>query len=275
MKNLNTLVSTLLGVAFSVAFLEIDHGNKAVAQVRTPCLPTHTTADLQNITCTVAAQTYGITIYRIAICTDHPMPSGGAVLASCESIYNNASGQYVDLGLSNPEFANIELDPNYTSDPRSGTYNFIYLQIGTTWNIKATATVASGTWYTSTELYNNGDGQNAATQSVGRYAVFPNVMTRFSGACQENNSYGGKNALLTASLQSISLSGGACPGSAFTSLSANATSLLGAPVVITNQTMEIDLRFRTTEDSIGLWAAADGTYVFGSLGFQLNLTTSN
>jgi len=275
MKSLKTLVSTLLGVAFSVAVLEIDHGNKAVAQVRTPCLPTHTTADLQNITCTVAAQTYGITIYKIAICTDNPMPSGVPVLASCESIYNNPSGQYVDLGVSNPQFANIGLDPGSTFPPRSGTYNFIYLQIGTTWNIKATATVASGTWYTSTALYPDGGGQNTATQTVGSYAVFPNVLTRFDSACQEDNTYGGKGVLLTSSLQPISLSGGVCPGAAYTALSASTTSLLGAPVVITDKTANLNLKFKTTQDSIGLWAASDGTYVFGSLGFQLSLTTSN
>ena len=276
MKHFKSLVAVLLSIPAASGLFEITFIGRAAAQVRTPCLPTHTTADLQNITCTVGAETYGITIYKLAICTNNPMSSSAPDLSSCKNLFDNPGGQYVDLGTSNPEYASIKLRD--FSDPQersllNGVYNYVYLQIGTTWNIKAKATVSTGTWYTSSALYGDGGGQNTATQNVANFTVFPNVMTRFGSACEENNDYGGKGALLTSTLQPITYSSGACPGASYTALSANTTSLLGSPVSISDKTKKFYMKFKTTESSIGLWAASDGTYVFGSLGFQLNLST--
>lgn len=276
MKNLKFLTALLLSIPVAYTLVEIPNSGRAIAQVRTPCLPTHTTADLQNITCTVGAETYGITIYKLAICASNPMASSTPDLRSCKNLFDSPGGQYVDLGTSNPDYASIKLRDFSDPTERSllnGVYNYVYLQIGTTWNIKAKATVSTGTWYTSSTLYGDGGGQNIATQNLANFTVFPNVMTRFSGACDENNDYGGKGALLTSTLQPITYSSGSCPGAAYTALSANATSLLGAPISISDKTKKFYMKFKTTESSIGLWAASDGTYVFGSLGFQLNLST--
>lgn len=273
MKNSNSLFRTILSVVLASVSLGNIAGREAVAQdITSPCLPTLTTADLQAITCTVAAETYGITLYRLAICVNDPMASGIPDLTSCQNIINNPSGFYADIAPNKPAFEGISIPGSVK--PNDGTYDFVYVQIGTTWKIKAQATVATGTWYTSSQLFPDGGGQAIATQNPADYAEFSNVLVRFSSGCQETNGYGGKTALLTAGLQAINPTGGSCPGAAFTAASANATSLMGSRIVITKETNRIKIDFKSTSGSIGLWAAANGTYVLGSRGFQLKLTTN-
>lgn len=276
MKHFNPLSALLLSIPATFLFFDITNSGRAVAQDRTPCLPSHTTDYLKINSCTVGAETYGITIYKLSLCTSDPMSSSTPDLRSCKTLFEKESGQYVDLGTANPNYSNIKIgDLNLSEKSRlKGIYNYIYLQIGTTWDIKARATVSNGTWYTSTEVYPGGGGQNKATQTVANFTVFPNVQTLFNSACEQNHDYGGKLALLTSALQPISVSSGTCAGAAYTAMSANATLLLGSPVSMTDRTRIIDLKFLTTQSSIGLWAAADGTYVLGSLGFQLRLSTS-
>jgi hypothetical protein len=273
MKHFNPLSALLLSIPATLLFLDITNSGRAVAQATTPCLPSHTTADLQNFSCAVGAETYGITIHKIAICTSDPLSSSTPDLRSCKILFENSVGKYVDLGTASPTYPNgITLD-QLDKSLFIGVYNHIYMQVGTTKNLKAKATVSNGTWYTST-ITHPGTEQSKATQNVANYAVYTELGGTFNNGCEQNHDYGGKLVYLSSALQPISISGGTCAGAAYTAMSANATSLLGSPVSITNRTNVIELKIQSTQSSTGLWVDAGPTYVLGSLGFMISLNTS-
>ena len=272
MKHFNPLSALLLSIPATFLFFDITNSGRAVAQTIPPCLPSHTTAYLQfNGGCSVGAETYGITIYKFALCTSDPLSSSAPDLRSCKTLFEKESGEYVDLA----NYSNFKLGDLDLTEVK-GIYNYIYVQLGTTWNIKAKATVSSGTWYTSTEVHPG--GQSKATQNISNFTVFADVMSSLSSgnidACEANNDHGGKLAILTSALQPITFSSGTCAGAAYAVASANATSLLGSPVSITDKTKIIDLKFLTTQSSIGLWVDAGGTYLLASDGFTMTLNTS-
>ena len=275
MKHFNPLSALLLSIPATLLFLDITNSGRAVAQATTPCLPSHTTADLQNFSCAVGAETYGITIHKIAICTSDPLSSSTPDLRSCKILFENSVGKYVDLGTASPTYPNGIILDKIDKSLFIGVYNHIYMQVGTTKNLKAKATVSNGTWYTSTGTHpGGGGGQSIATQTVANYAVHTELNFSFSGGCEMNHAYGGKLTFLTSALQPTTFSNGTCTGAAYNAMSANATSLLGSPVSITNRTNEIELKIQSTQSSTGLWVDAGPTYVLGSLGFMISLNTS-
>jgi hypothetical protein len=252
----------------------VDVKNVKAQQTIVPCAATTTRNFLQNNgICTTAAQNYGMRIYQVGICRNDPNAGVIPDTSSCEFVYENLSGQYVDLGQSSanktPKLENV----TGVGQPANGTYDFIYLRIGNTIDLKGQATVQEGTYFSSN--IPDGTGQVLGLTNPASYSIYPNVLTSLGGQCTEINGFEGSIKILNAALQPAPNNNGTCQGAAFASISANATLLLGNSLIITDAIRGIDLRFSTSTDAIGVFVNSGGDYVMGFLSFSLSLGLIN
>lgn len=281
MKKSSILCSALFGSVSVLSSLVITNIPSVEAAI--PCSSSVTTADLLNDICTTSAQNYGLTLYQIGICKNDPLSSNIPDTSSCQLVYENKSGQYVDLGQATSNPAVVLSNTSGVQRPANGTYPYLYLSIGSTVRIKGQATIDTGTYFTSDNTYvNPNPGQTStgalATTNNAQYSVYSSPLYRVgdgSPSCFSSNPYGGADALLTSGYQPTTYNSGSnvCPGAAVFALSASMSSLYGQPLTIDQNTKGINLKFSTSSDAIGLFANPNGAsidYVFDFLGFKLS-----
>lgn len=282
-------LTLLLSITSLISALNVFEARTANAQAAViPCTPSVTPQDLLNSICTTEAATYGVTFYQIGLCTSDPLIAQTPDTTSCYFIYNNNSGQYIDIGSQSPN-RTFTLDTLPSNQRPSGAYPYIYAVWGNSVLMKGEATVSTGRFFTSNTAYINPDpsqtsGGTLGTSNSSQYAAFPSPTVRINGnSCFGINQVGGGYSILTSTNQATTynVASSACTGAAKLAVSARTADLFGSTFVVTSNVNGINLRFSTPE-AIGLIAnlkipgnpGGGFDYVFDFRGFSLSLVFS-
>jgi len=90
---------------------------------------------------------YGVTVYKMGLCTSDPSPTSGAVdYSSCSISYDDPSGTSVNFAAGDA----LELSEALSIDLEKGTYGYAVILINKTFNIKAEYGPIAGKTYYST-----------------------------------------------------------------------------------------------------------------------------
>lgn len=213
------------------------------------CSPTYDLNVPQGF-CVFPAETYGTTIYQIAICKNNPLQSPTPDTSSCFFLYNNSSGQYIDIAnYVNSGFILNTLDK--AGRPPSGDYNYLYGLFSNRVNIKGTVRIQQGTYYTTnTPNPNHHEGALASAVSSS-YSVFDSPIwseTDDNGnlGCFDNSS---GISYLDSNGQPTIFNSPICTGAAKIAMAGTTQQLLGSTLRITDDVKGLDMKFGA---SIGL-----------------------
>lgn len=275
-------VTALIGATTLFTTLNLFETQPAWARV--PCTSSVTPIDLMNSECTTEAVTYGITFYQIGLCTSDPLSTQTPNTSSCFFIFNNSSGQYVDIGSmsGNRTFTLNTLSEN---EKPIGPYPYFYA----VWNnkvlIKGEATISTGRFYTSNTAYINPDPNDSSIGTLGttnsaEYASYLSPTLQMNDSCfSRNEDVGGNASILTSNNQPTDYNGekNECTGAAKLAVSARTDILFGSTFIATPTSRGINLQFSTPR-SIGLFAnskapAPGYDYVFDYLGPKISLVS--
>lgn len=218
-----------------------------------PCSPT---VDLNNPGwCNFPAETYGITIYQIAICRSNPLATSTPDTSSCFFLYNNSSGQYIDV--ANYLNSGITLNTlNKDERPPNGDYDYVYGLLSNRVNIKGSVTIKRGTYYTtsirnpfvtggSTIAEGTYEG-SVASELRSNYSIFESPM--WSDADEDNKPTCFWNGIshLNSNGQPATLDSNICSGATRIAQAAPSEELLGRTLRITDDVKGLDMKFGTS-----------------------------
>lgn len=102
--------------------------------------PSGNIATSSALTCTKAADSFGVTLYEIGLCSSTPtVPATGAAYSTsnCQVIYTNSSGAQVSAG------ATQTLTGGTSQIPQAGTYNYGYAVFKNEISVQGSATFAT------------------------------------------------------------------------------------------------------------------------------------
>jgi len=126
--------------------------------------------------CNGTPEDYGVTVYRMGFCSEHPgdtLVAGSApVTTSCTWTYENTSGESKSFAAGGA----TSLSESYTSTPDVGTYPYAVIELSRTFNVKGSyGPLADGTTYYSTDTH------LVTSTSSADHATTPAPMTTFYG----------------------------------------------------------------------------------------------
>ena len=126
--------------------------------------------------CYGTPEEYGVTVYRMGFCSEHPgdsLVAGSApVTTSCTWTYENTTGESKSFAAGGA----TSLSEAYTSTPDVGTYPYAVIELSPTFEVKASyGALADGNTYYSTATHLE------ISTSSDDYATTPAPMTTFYG----------------------------------------------------------------------------------------------
>jgi len=112
--------------------------NPAAAQTACPSASGQTFAAWATATtgnCAGTPDEYGVTVYKMGLCTSNPAgsPGSAADYSSCSLSFEDASGSYTSFAAG----GSSALPATFSSRPADGTYNYAIILISKTFKIKA------------------------------------------------------------------------------------------------------------------------------------------
>ena len=240
--------------------------------------------------CIFPAQTYGTTIYQIAICTSDPLTNATPDTSSCHFLFNNNSGVFVNMGPDGGNYLNPATISSLSSSERPpiGNYPYIYSLFSNRVLIKGSTTVGAGTMYTTNQANPALDGEGAlASTDASQYAAFDSPIARDTS---EDDRYpytfkcflkegGSGTSMLTANNQPTSMGANdKCVGVARLASSDKTVDILGRLLSVTPDVTGLELKFATTQ-ALALYSTGyyGGIlrYVIDFNGFDMELDFTN
>ena len=86
--------------------------------------------------CYGTPEEYGVTIYKMGLCTDDPKPAAAGSApdtSSCSFNFEKVDGEPASFASG----GEVDLSEEYSSRPEVGEYEFAYIEINKTFNVKA------------------------------------------------------------------------------------------------------------------------------------------
>ena len=239
--------------------------------------------------CYGTPEEYGVTVYRMGFCTDNPAPSSAGSApdtSSCTFTFEKDDG--VGEAKSFAAGGEVDLSEDYSSAPDVGEYEFAYIEIKNSFDIKAKygplGDAANTTYFTNGTLGESGTvtGISTTPTSSDGYATTTAPLNTFYGdqgqeicsATAEESVNGGtiRAYLLDSSDTLIPDDKGATSCSGVTKLLG--IMQLNDPVTITPSTSSCQATFTVTNNGTTVILDQSGNLLFDSGPFSVSFETS-
>ena len=116
--------------------------------------------------CYGTPEEYGVTIYKMGLCTENPAPSSAGSApdtSSCSFNFEKVDGEPASFASG----GEVDLSEEYSSRPEVGEYKFAYIEINKTFNVKASygpiGDAARTTYFTNGTITEAGTVTGAST----------------------------------------------------------------------------------------------------------------
>ena len=118
--------------------------------------------------CYGTPEEYGVTIYKMGLCTSNPAPSSaGSAPDTSSCSFNFEKDDGVGEAASFASGGEVDLSEEYSSRPEVGEYEFAYIEINKTFNVKASygpiGDAARTTYFTNGTITEAGTVTGAST----------------------------------------------------------------------------------------------------------------
>ena len=196
MKKFNFKSKKFLTTAFFIAsgLTILSPSNPVKAEGECPAASTVTSPNgfgdassfiaLSGGSCYGTPEKYGVTIYKMALCSENPAPTVGAVpdTSSCTFTFQKDDGVGETKSFGDDEV--LDLSAEYSSDPAIGDYTYAYIEIKNSFDIKAKYGPMGDT--DNTTYFTNGTSVDtitgsSATPPTTSYAATTYAMNTFFG----------------------------------------------------------------------------------------------
>ena len=206
-------------------------------------------ADFQALTggaCSGTPDEYGVTVYKMGLCTSDPTPGPGtaANYSSCSLSFEDSAGSSANIAAG----TSVGLPLGNTTRPTNGTYGYAIILIGTTFNIKAQYGPVAGSTYYSTAT---STGWPAVANTTGPATLNPVQANSFNegNSCDSQDSLSISSGTLTGT--TLNSSQERIPDSTAVTTCPGATYILGvvslsSPVTIDDSVKALDALFTVT-----------------------------
>ena len=239
--------------------------------------------------CYGTPEEYGVTVYRMGFCTDNPAPSSAGSApdtSSCTFTFEK------DDGVGEPKSfgagGQADLSAEYSSAPDVGEYDFAYIEIKNSFDIKAKygplGDAANTTYFTNGTLGESGTVtgiSNTPTSSDGYATTTAPLNTFYGDQGQEICSATGEESVTGGTIRAYLLdsSDTLIADDAGATSCSGVTKLLGImqlndPVIITPSTSSCQATFTVTNNGTTVLLDQNGSILFDSGPFSVTFTTS-
>ncbi len=131
--------------------------------------------------CYGTPEEYGVTVYRMALCTSNPAPTSSGRspdVSSCSFTFAKADGEAKSFGVGGTE----SLSEEYSSVPDVGDYRYAAIEIGNSFNIKDSfGPLSDGTTYYTNGTFGSFGKTTGGTGTGSDYAVTEAPLNTFYG----------------------------------------------------------------------------------------------
>lgn len=271
--------TAILGSLSLLTISELKVPSYTFAQSDDPlCSPAYDLNASQGF-CVFPAETYGTTIYQIAICKNNPLQSPTPDTSSCFFLYNNSSGQYVDIAnYLNSGFTLNTLDKD--GRPPNGDYDYVYGLFSNIVKIKGSVTIQQVIYYTTSTSNPNYNQGALASPDSSSYSVFDSpIWTETDDndehVCFDNGSisYLDSNDQPTLLTRVVSppLDQFYCTGATRLAMAGSSQRVLGTTIRITDDVKGIDMKFGASR-GLGIYNSFSNKVIdFQGFDFSLEL----
>ena len=276
--NLKLLIGFLAASSLSAAFLVQPDDVKAAACPDLSITTLTSVDDVGDATsfnsvtggdCSGTPDEYGVTIYKMGLCTSDPTSSVGAKpdYSSCSITYEDGDGTDADFSAG----TSIGLSDSLTTRPADGTYGYAFMLLNNTFRIKAEYGPIAGVTYYSTSTSVGGSGSANTTGPATRNDVTANS---FGENCDAQDTVPADAGPMTGNLLNTSQeriaddsSVSTCSGVSYILAVVN----LDSPVTITESVISLDATFTVTDNGTTIYGDGSGGLVFDAGPFNVTM----
>ena len=131
--------------------------------------------------CYGTPETYGVTVYRMGLCTSNPAPTSSGTspdVSSCSFTFSRADGEPKSFAVGGTE----SLSEEYSSVPDVGDYRYAVIEIGNSFDIKDSfGPFSDGTTYYTNGTFGSFGKTTGGTGTGSDYAVTKAPLNTFYG----------------------------------------------------------------------------------------------
>ena len=220
--------------------------------------------------CSGTPDIYGVTIYKMGLCRSDPRPSEGASpdYSSCSITFDSSSGTAANFAAG----TSVELDEELATRPIDGSYSYLLILLGHTFNIKAQYGPIAGTTYYSTSV---STGDNASADTSGPARSMPMQARSFDANCVSEDSLSVESGTLTAFL--LNSSETMIAASSSEEYCSDVKYILGAvslnsPIFIDENVISLKANFKVTDNGTTIMKDDDDGLIFGAGPFSVSMS---
>ena len=220
--------------------------------------------------CSGTPDSYGVTIYKMGLCRSDPRPSQGTSpdYSSCSITFENNSGTAANFAAG----TSVELDEALAARPINGSYSYLIILLGHTFNIKSQYGPIAGTTYYSTSI---STGDNASADTSGPARSMPMQARSFDANCVSEDSLSVASGTLTAFL--LNSSGVMITGSTSEAYCPDVKYILGSvsltsPILIDENVISLKANFKVTDNGTTVMNDDSNGLIFGAGPFSVNMS---
>ena len=278
---LSKIISTALLCSSTLITSAVINTSKASATDACATDPSSISSLSDWTTCRGTPSVYGMTVYKMGLCTANPASGGSGATpdySSCELTYNNTSGEYTSFAADQTN----SLSGGTTTMPTAGTYGYAFIKFNKTYKLKGQyGPLGDGNTYYSNGSSPSRTSSNTST-NASDLAEFDAPLESFSMAstlvCQSiSDAVNGSASTLTGYLLdssgNIVVNSGAngnCTG--VQDILGVATFNNGSEVTIPSSISSITATFSVTNNGSILYRAGDGGLGMDSGPFDVEFT---
>lgn len=131
--------------------------------------------------CYGTPETYGVTVYRMALCTSNPAPTSSGTspdVSSCSFTFSRADGEPKSFAVGGTE----SLSEEYSTVPDVGDYRYAVIEIGNSFSIQDSfGPLSDGTTYYTNGTFGSFGKTTGSTGAGSDYAVTEAPLNTFYG----------------------------------------------------------------------------------------------
>ena len=220
--------------------------------------------------CSGTPDSYGVTIYKMGFCRTDPRPSQGASpdYSSCSLTFENNSGTAANFAAG----TSVELDEALAARPINGSYSYLLILLGHTFNIRSQYGPIAGTTYYSTSV---STGDNASADTSGPARSMPMQARSFDSNCVSEDSLLVESGTLTAFL--LDSSETMIPASSSEEYCSDVKYILGAvslnsPIFIDENVISLKANFKVTDNGTTIMKDDNDGLIFGAGPFSVSMS---
>ena len=278
---LSKFISTALFCSSTLITSALINTSKASAAPACATDPSSISSISGWTTCRGTPSVYGMTVYKMGICTANPAAGGSGATpdySTCESTYNNTTGEYTSFAADETN----SLSGGTTTMPAAGTYGYAFIKFGKTYKLKSQyGPLGDGNTYYSNGSTPSRSSSNTSTNESD-LAEYDAPLESFSEAetlvCQSiSDPVSGTSSTLTGYL--LDSSGIIVANSGDTGNCSGVQDVLGvaafssgSEVTIPSSISSITATFTVTNNGTTIYQAGDGGLAMDSGPFDVEFT---